>query len=473
MDNTRVCFMSAAQMAEAVRTRKVSPVEIMEAILERIERLNPVVNAYCTLAASEAMAQAKNAETMVVQGRELGPLHGVPVSVKDLIFTSGIRTTAGSRIYENFIPQQDAIAVERLKKAGAIVVGKTNTSEFGWVAITDNPLFGATRNPWNLGLTPGGSSGGAAASVALQMGPLAIGSDGGGSIRIPSSFCGVFGFKPSFGLVPQYPGFPGWEGLGHTGPITRTVEDAALVMKVIAGWDSRDPFSLPQSGLEYSSSPGQDLKGLRVAWSKDLGYATVDPRVLKVTAAAAMVFADLGCKVEEVSPKASSPKKAFSTVVGARLAAVLEDKIEGQTGQIDPALASFLRRNMSKSATEYIKACLEHLEYSHRIQAFFEGYDLLLTPTVAVPPFELGSFGPKEIAGKTVSPLGWMAFTYPFNITGQPAASVPCGWTDDGLPVGLQIVGRRFEDVTVFSAAAAFESALPWADKYPPHTEAL
>ena len=468
MDNLEICCMSVVQMADAIKTKRLSPVEIMDAVLHRIERLNPKVNAYCTLVAESAKKQANEAETIVMSGEKLGPLHGVPISIKDLIFTKGIRTTGGSKIYENFIPQQDAIVVERLKAAGAIVIGKTNTPEFGWVAITDNPLFGITHNPWNLELTPGGSSGGAAASVALCMGPLAIGSDGGGSVRIPSSFCGVFGFKPSFGRVPQYPGFSGWETLSHTGPITRTVEDAALAMEVIAGRDDRDRFSLPDRGLCYLPFPNGNLKGLKIAWSKDLGYAHIDPRVLEITEAAVKTFATLGSSVEAASPEVGNPEKTLSTLVAARLAAILQDKMKDWGNQIDPALARFIERNKDKSATEYIKACFEQGEYWHRIWPFFKKYDLLLTPTVAVPPFELGSFGPREIAGSKVSPLSWMAFTYPFNLTGQPAASVPCGWTDDGLPIGLQIIGRRFDDVTVLRAAAAFEQVSPWADKRPP-----
>ncbi len=468
MDNLEICCMPVVQMADAIKTKKLSPVEIMDAVLNRIEQLNPKVNAYCTLLAESAKKQANEAETMVMTGKKLGPLHGVPISIKDLIFTKGIRTTGGSKIYENFIPQQDAIVVERLKAAGAIVIGKTNTPEFGWVAIADNPLFGVTRNPWNLELTPGGSSGGAAVSVALCMGSLAIGSDGGGSIRIPSSFCGLFGFKPSFGRVPQYPGFPGWETLSHIGPITRTVKDAALAMEIIAGRDDRDRFSLPDTGLRYLPFLGGDLKGLRIAWSKDLGYAPVDPQVLKITEAAVKTFATLGSNVEAASPEVRSPENAFTTLVAISLTAVLQDKMKEWGNQIDPALARFVEWNKDKSATEYTKACFEQMEFWHGIWPFFKKYDLLLTPTVAVPPFELGSFGPREIAGNKVSPLSWMAFTYPFNLTGQPAASVPCGWTDDGLPIGLQIVGRRFDDVTVLRAAAAFEQASPWSNRRPP-----
>lgn len=468
MDSAEICNMSVFEMVSAIKTRRLSPVEIMDAVLSRIERLNPIVNSYCTLVAESARQQAVQAEMAVTRGERLGPLHGVPVSIKDLIFTRGIRTTGGSRLYENFIPQEDAVVVERLKAAGAIVVGKTNTAEFGWVAITDNKLFGATRNPWNLERTPGGSSGGAAAAVALGMCPLAIGSDMGGSIRIPSSFCGTFGFKPSFGRVPQYPDFPGCETISHIGPITRTVRDAALVMEVIAGRDDRDYFSLPDVGLRYLPFMGGDLKGLRVAWSRDMGCAVVDPQVLKITEAAVKVFPTLGCSLEAVVPVGKSLEKAFSTYVGVRLATVLQDKMTEGRDRIDSALVRFVEQNKNKPATEYVTAWFELLEYWGSIRPIFEKYDLLLTPTVAVPPFEIGSYGPREIDGRKVSPLGWMPFTYPFNITGQPAASVPCGWTEAGLPVGLQIIGRRFDDATVLRAAAVFEQALPWAGRRPP-----
>ncbi len=468
MDNLEICRMSVVQMAEAIKTKRLSPVEIMEAVLYRIEQLNPKVNAYCTLVAETARRQASEAEAKVMRGEQLGPLHGVPVSIKDLIFTKDIRTTGGSKIYQAFVPQQDAIVVERLKAAGAIVIGKTNTCEFGWAGTTDNPLFGATRNPWNLELTPGGSSGGAAASVALCMGSLAIGNDAAGSVRIPSSYCGVFGFKPSFGRVPQYPEFPGWEGLCHTGPITRTVEEAALAMEVIAGRDERDRLSLPDTDLHYLPLPDAALKGLRVAWSEDLGYATVDPQVLKVTGTAVKTFTTLGATVEADNPQAGSPEEAYYTVAVAKISAVLQDKMEEWGDQLTPALARVVERYKHQPATEYIKAYLELSKYWDGIQPFFDKYDLLLTPTVTAPPFALGSFGIREIAGKKLPPLSWLAFTYPFNITGQPAASVPCGWTDDGLPIGLQIVGRRFDDTTVLRAAAAFEQASPWIDRLPP-----
>ena len=468
MDNRGICRMSAWETREAIAAGELSPVEAVDAVLDRIERLNPSVNAYCTVVAESARREAQQAEAGVLRKDELGPLHGVPVSIKDLVYTRGIRTTGGSRLFEDFVPERDSVVVERLKKAGAIVIGKTNTPEFGWVAVTDNTLFGPTRNPWDVGRTPGGSSGGAACAVALGMAPLAIGSDGGGSIRIPSSFCGVFGLKPSYGRVPAAPGFPSlWEGLSVTGPITRTVRDAALMMEVIAGRDDRDYSSLPDTDLGYVSSLEGDLKGLRVAWSPDLGYAVADEQVLRATEAAARVFANLGCTVETAAPDAGDPQESFSAQVAASVAAFPGARMEDSPDLIDPALARFIERSREVPARDYIKARMANIEFAIKVWAFFEEYDLLLTPVVAVPPFEIGSYGPREIGGKRVGPLAWMPFTYPFNVTGQPAASVPCGWTDDGLPIGLQIVGRRFEDGTVLRAAAAFERAAPWADRYP------
>jgi len=467
MDDLEICYLSVVDMAEAVKTRKLSPVEIMDAILSRIERLNPKVNAYCTLIAESARKQAVEAEAAVMRGEDLGALHGIPVSIKDLIFTKGIRTTGGSMIYEDFVPDRDEIVVERLKAAGAIVIGKTNTPEFGFKGVTDNRLFGATANPWNLGYTSGGSSGGAAASVAAGMGPLAIGTDGGGSIRIPSCFCGVFGLKPSYGRVPKYPGFPGWETLSHNGPITRTISDAALALDVIAGRDDRDRNSLPDTGLSYLSNLDNDLKGLKIAWSPDLGYAAVDPQVLAITAAAAGNFASLGSVLETASPAIGSPGVIFSTIWGVSYATIWQDKLAEWRDKMDPGLVAMIERGKDRMAVEYGQACIDRVAFWDKMRVFFEEYDLLLTPTLAVPPFKIGGSAPDSIAGAR-GPVDWITFTYPFNLTGQPAASVPCGWTEEGLPVGLQIVGRRFDDATVLRAAAAFERISPWSDKRPP-----
>ena len=471
MDNLEICRMTAMQLRKAIKTRKLSPVEVVDAVLERINRINPIINAYCTLVTESARAEAKKAERKVMKGEVLGPLHGVPVSIKDLAFTKGIRTTGGSKMYENFVPDQDAVFVERLKAAGAIILGKTNTPEFGWIAVTTNPVFGVSRNPWNTEYTTGGSSGGAAAAVAACLGPIAQGSDGGGSIRIPSSFCGVYGLKPSFGRVPTSPGFPSlWEGLSVSGPITRTVADAALMLEVMSGYDERDFYSIPLKAPRYLSAVRGEpnLKGMKIAWTVDMGYAIVDKQVARTIEAAAKVFEKLGCLVEEAHPDAGDPQAAFSTQVASAVAAQLYDELPEWGKQFDPGLALYVERSKDILARDYVKARMKHLEYWAKIRVFFDKYDLLLAPVLAVPPFSVGTYSPAEINGQKVSAIAWMPFTYPFNVTGQPAASIPCGFTKDGLPLGLQIIGRKYDEVSVLKASAAFEKVKPWADKYPP-----
>ena len=462
-----LCWLPATELARLIRLKKISPVEVTEAVLSRIERVNPRLNAFCTLTAELARRGAKEAEIAVMKNEPLPSLHGVPVSIKDLIFTRGVRTTGGSRIYEDFVPADDAVAVERLKAAGAILLGKTNTPEFGHKAVTENPLFGTTRNPWNPDRTPGGSSGGAAAAVAAGLGPLALGTDGGGSIRIPAAFSGIYGFKPSFGRVPQPPGFPGWPTLSHTGPLTRTVRDAALMLDVVAGPDERDRDSLPPESGSYLGACDEAVKGLSVAWSPDLGYAVVDPEVARISEDAAAVFETLGCHVELVNPGWESAEEIFGTLVAAETYADLADRLGVWRDRMDPTLVRFLERGAGIATVDYIRATRRRAAYWQEVQAFLARFDLLLTPTVAVPPFGIGIVWPREIAGQRVSPLGWMPFTYPFNLTGQPAASVPAGFTSEGLPVGLQIVGRRFADRTVLAASHAFEAARPWVSVRP------
>src|SRR5712692_8839343 len=292
----------ALELAALIRSKQVSPVELTEAVLARIDALNPRLNAFCLVAHDVARRGAREAEIAVMKGEPLGKVHGVPLSIKDVIFTRGLRTTGGSRLFAEAVPEEDAIAVARLRAAGGVVLGKTTTSEFGHKALTESLLFGVTRNPWNLELTPGGSSGGAAAAVASGLGPIALGTDGGGSIRIPAAFCGVYGFKPSWGRVPQYPSFPGWEHLSVVGPVTRSVRDAGLVLDVIAGEDDRDRHSLPREAGSYVGACDDDIKGLHVAWTPDLGYATVDPAVQALCENAAAEFESLGCHVEVVNP---------------------------------------------------------------------------------------------------------------------------------------------------------------------------
>jgi len=357
--------------------------------------------------------------------------------------------------------------VERLKAAGAIMIGKTNTPTFGWIGATHNLLFGATRNPWNLERTPGGSSGGASAAIAAGLGPLAIGTDGGGSIRIPSSFAGIFGLKPSFGRIPTYPPSAAWS-LSHVGPMTRTVKDAALMMNVCAGPDERDVYSLPAAPVDYVRALKGSLRGLRVAYSDSLGYAKIlDPEVRAATAQAARVFREFGCRVEEVNPGWPSPFEAWRPIFAGGIAARLAPYL-GERDKIDAGLLRIIDETLKASPTVYVQAWFDRLAWWQHPRQFFAKYDLLLTPTLACPAFKVGLDNATEIAGKPVPEWAWTPFTYPFNLTGQPASSVPCGFTASGLPIGLQLVGRRFDDVTVLRASAAFEAARPWAHKRPP-----
>src|SRR5262245_2963253 len=462
--NSALCWMSATELAGLIRKKKISPVEVIDAVLTRIEKVNPAINAFVTLTGDEARRQAKAAERAVSRrSATLGPLHGVPFSVKDLVITKGVRTTFGTPIYRDNVPAEDAPMVARLNAAGGIMLGKTNTPTSGWIGATHNLLFGVTRNPWNLERTPGGSSGGASAAAAAGFGPLHVGSDGGGSIRIPASCAGIFGHKPSYGRIPTYPVSGAWS-LSHIGPMTRTVADAALVMNVCAGPDERDQYSLPAERVDYVKALGGGLKGLRVAWTDDLGFAeVVDPEVAAVCARAAKVFGRLGCRVDTVKPAWPSPKDSWEQIfcggIAARMAPYLDRRDE-----IDPGLFTIIERSLKNSPTRYVQAWFDRLAWWQHPRALFETYDLLLTPTIACPPFKVGIDNPTEIAGRAVTPYAWIPFTFPFNLTGQPAASVPAGFTKDGLPVGLQIVGRRFDDAGVLRAAAAFERAQPWID---------
>jgi len=462
-------WLPALELAALIRARKVSPVEVVDAALARIERHNPALNAYCTVTAEEARDAAQAAEVSVMTGEELGALHGVPVSIKDLVFTRRVLTTGGSRLFADHVPEEDAVSVERLKGAGAIILGKTNTPEFGHKGVTDNPLFGITRNPWSPSLTPGGSSGGAAVAAATGMGPLALGTDGGGSIRIPAAFCGIYGLKPSFGRVPQAPGFPGWQSFSVTGPMTRTVRDAALMLDVLAGPDDRDRWSLPaDAGSSFLAACENGLEGLSVGWSADLGYARVDAEVAELCAEAAEQFESLGCHVEVVSPGWDDPEEIFRTIGMAETHAAWGERLDDAAEQLDRSFVAVLKHGRTVTIDQYLAAARRRHELWTEVQRFLARFDLLITPTVAVPPFPVARPAVKEINGEPVSPLGWIPFCFPFNLTGQPAATVPVGFTAAGLPVGLQIVGRRFAERAVLAASAAFEAAHPWAARRPP-----
>lgn len=469
MSTDDIAFMSATTMAAAIRARKLSPVEVTQTILERIERLNPRLNAYLTVDGEGAMQAARRAEEAVSKGGEIGPLHGVPVSVKDLVCVKGLRTTFGSLLYRDNVPDHDAGAVERLRAAGAIILGKTNTPEFGLMGTTENRLGEPCRNPWNLERTCGGSSGGAASAVAAGLGPLAVGTDGGGSVRIPSAFCGLFGLKPTFGRVPHHSDFGGWGTLSVTGPIARTVADAALMLDVMAGAHPEDAYSVAAPRRPFRRAMKGALKGLRAAWSADMGYAAVDPEVRRMAEAAARRFADFGCVLEEDHPGIEDPISGrFYVDLAATFTAA---ELEGLTAEQEALLADYAItfRDYGRRVTgvQVVQANWSRWGLWARMRDFFRRYDLLLTPTLAVPAFPIGQ-EPEVIDGRRVLPFGWSPFTTPLNLSGQPGASVPCGWTAGGLPVGLQIIGRPFDEATVLRAAAAFETAQPWAHRHPP-----
>ena len=463
-------FMPATEMIAAIKKKTLSPREIVEALLGRVEKINPKVNAYCTVVPEMALEAAKKAEAEIRQGGKLGPLHGIPVSIKDLTLTAGIRTTFGSKIFEHHVPTEDALIVQRLKAAGAIVIGKTNTPEFGAGANTYNAVFGATRNPWKLSHTCGGSSGGAAVALACGLGPLATGSDLGGSLRIPASFCGVVGFRTSAGRVPIYPSFMGWDTLAVEGPMARTVGDTALMLSVIAGADDRSPISLPGDGREFLAAVEHpNIRGFKVAWSPDLKVSPVDREIEAVAGAAAKRFAELGCTVEQAEPDFSRVREIIHVTRALRMVTLHAEKLEKWRDQMNSNLVWNIEKGFPLTAQQVGMAEKERTALYHRVRQFFERYDLLLTPTVAVPPFPVEMPYPQEINGKLINNYQeWLYLTYAITVTGLPAISVPCGWTAEGLPVGLQIVGRRLGEATVLRAAAAFEAIAPWQDKRPP-----
>jgi aspartyl-tRNA(Asn)/glutamyl-tRNA(Gln) amidotransferase subunit A len=470
-----ICRSDAVSIARRVQRRELSPTEVIAAVLAQLERLNPTLNAFCTPTPELARAAAERMEARIMAGEDVGPLAGVPIAIKDLVLTRGIRTVSGCWAYVDFVPEEDDIVVERLQRAGAIILGKTNVSELGYSGLGGNPVFGETRNPWHLDRTSGGSSAGSAAAVAAGIGPFAIGSDGGGSIRIPASFCGLYGFKASFGRVPLYPGcrderFPGvssWESIEHIGPLSRTVADSALLLSVIAGPDDRDRHSIPSADLAWTT-PGGDIAGLRVAYSPDWGYAAVDPEVRAIVDRAVDVFArDLGCAVELANPGFDDPGPAFWTIVALESDLVGMRALADRLGErMTPSLREFLDRRWT--AEEFTEAVKARKALTNVMWKFMRHFDLLLTPTLAVPAFAVGAPGPRRIAGRAVGPADWTPFTAPLNLTGQPAATVPAGWTSEGLPVGMQIIGRHLADATVLRASAAFEAAAPWSTRWPP-----
>ena len=454
-----LCSLSATDLLRLYRARKASPVEATRSVLARIDKLNPKLNCYCLVDAKSALATAKESEARWKKGAPQGLLDGVPVSIKDLLLTRGWPTLRGSRTVNPKGPwNDDAPAVARLREHGAVLVGKTTTPEFGWKGVTDNPLTGITRNPWNPKLTPGGSSGGSTAAVAAGMGPLTVGTDGGGSIRIPCAFTGLFGLKPSFGRVPAWPLSP-FGTVAHVGPITRTVADAALMLNVLSLPDPRDWFALPHDSRDYRVGLDDGVKGLRIAYSANLGYAEVEPEIAALVKKAVKQFADLGAQVDEVDPGFENAGPMFTTHWFAGAASLLRTMSADQVKLIDPGLRDVARQGAKIRTLDYLAAVQQRGQLGVLMNRFHEKYDLLVTPTLPLAAFEAG----KEVAAvvKEKRWTDWTPFSYPFNLTQQPAASVPCGLTKKGLPVGLHIVGPRYADALVLRAARAYEAVHP------------
>jgi len=448
---------TAVGLVAAYRARTLSPVEAVDAVLARIARLNPQLNAFCLVDAEGARRAARESEARWAKGAPIGVLDGVPATVKDILLTRGWPTLRGSRTVAPDQPwEEDAPTVARLREAGAILLGKTTTPEFGWKALGDSPLTGVTRNPWNPDHTPGGSSAGAAAGVAAGLGPLALGTDGGGSIRIPASFSGIFGLKPSFGRVPAYPVSP-FGLVAHVGPMARTAADAALMMQVIAQPDDRDPYALPPDPVDYAAALAGGLRGLRIGYSPRLGHATVEPEVAAAVEAAARRLAELGAIVEPAEPGFDSPRDAFWTLWTTGAAKVVSALSDAQRALVDPGLRAAAEGGRVRSALDWLAADAARAALGQTMARFFRRHDLLMTPSVAVP-------APRALRDDPAHDLDWIAwtpFSYPFNMTRHPAASVPCGLTRAGLPVGFQLVGRPYADATVLRAAHAYQEAAP------------
>ena len=472
MVDEELAFAPATELLELISTKQVSPVELTELYFRRIDRLDSKLNAYLLLTRDEAMESAKAAEEAVLRGDELGALHGLPVSIKDTQMTRGVRTTIGSLVYKDRIPERDAAVVERVLGAGAIMLGKTNVPEFGLVGTCENRLGDDGRNPWNTERTPGGSSGGAAAAMAACLCTLATGGDGGGSVRIPAGFCGLYGIKPTQGRVSAYTGLKGDPMpniFSQSGPLSRTVRDAALLLQVMAGHDRRDPTSLRETPPDFVAAVDRDIKGLRTAWSPDFGFADVYSEVLDVTSKAAKVFEELGCHVEDSDLVLDPPYDIFMPLQAADSYATLGGYLETDRDRLTDFVIFFLEMGAKVTAAEYAGALGQVDVLKARMTDLFEEYDLLLTPTTCFPAFPNETF-PGSIRGDSAYPEQYWngAFTLPINAIGHAAATVPAGFSSDGLPIGLHIVGRQGDEETVIAASAAFERARPWIQHRPP-----
>jgi aspartyl-tRNA(Asn)/glutamyl-tRNA(Gln) amidotransferase subunit A len=452
-------MLSASEMVARFQDRSLSPVEAAEAAFARIERLNPTLNAYCFLDREGALAAARQSEARWGKGAPLGPVDGVPTSVKDLVLAKGWPTRRGSKTTTSDPAPEDAPSVARLRESGAVLLGKTTTPEFGWKGVTDSPLTGITRNPWDPSRTPGGSSGGASAAAAAGMGALHIGTDGGGSIRIPASFAGIFGIKASFGRVPAWPPSP-FASVSHLGPMTRTVSDAALMLSVLTRPDHRDWYALPPDPRNWLEGLEDGIRSLTVAYTPTLSQAPVDPEVAVAVAAAARRFEELGARVEEEAPPLTDSQSIFAAHWFPAAAVLIDSIPVAKRSLLDPGLAAIGEQGARMPLLDHLKAVRAREAMGMAMAEFHRRFDLLLLPTMPTPAFEAGQETPVDSANRRW--VDWTPFTYPFNLTRQPAATVPCGFTKSGLPIGFQIVGRLYDDATVLRAARAFERLQPF-----------
>jgi amidase len=455
-----ITALSAVELARLIRAKQLSSRDVVGAYLAQIDRLNPRVNAIVTLVADRAMERAAAADEALARGAAVGPLHGLPIAHKDLQPTRGIRTTFGSPIYKDFVPDEDSLLVERVRAAGAIAVGKTNTPEFGAGSQTFNPVFGATLNPYDLTKTCGGSSGGAAVALACNMLPLADGSDMGGSLRNPASFCNVVGLRTSPGRVPIWPAAAAWSPLSVDGPMGRSVEDVALLLSAIAGPDGRSPIALADPGSAFSAPLDRDFKGVRIAWWRDLGGLPVDPRVRHVVNEQRRVFESLGCIVEDAEPRFAGFDAVFKTLRAMAFLTGVAERVRGRHGQVKETILWELERGERLTPQEIARTELIRSELYHRMRRFMEKYEFFVLPVAQVPPFDASQPYVTEVDGVAMETyIDWMKSCYYISVVGNPAISVPAGFTPEGLPVGLQIIGRHRDDWGLLQIARAFEQA--------------
>ncbi|MCP4421544.1 MAG: amidase [Chloroflexi bacterium] len=470
-----ICFLQAAELVQRMKRKELSATEVMAAHLVQIERVNPAVNAIVTLLPEQAMAAAKAADDALVRGEEVGALHGLPIAHKDLVDTKGIRTTYGSPLFANHVPEQDALIVERLRQAGGIMIGKTNTPEFGAGSQTFNPVFGATHNPYDLSKTCGGSSGGAAVALASGLIPIADGSDMGGSLRNPASFCNVVGLRPSPGRVPSYPKQMGWFSLGVEGPMARTVADVALLLSAMAGFDSRSPISISESGKRFAKRLDRDFRGVNIGWSEDFGGLPVDGRVTAVINSQRPTFEALGCTVTETEPDFTDAFDIFKTLRAWAFAIKFAPLLQEHREQLKETIIWNSEAGMELTAVQLGEAETKRTALYHRVRQFMETHEFMIFPVSQVPPFALSQEYITEINGTPMETyIDWMQSCCIISTLGLPAISVPCGFTAEGLPIGVQIVGRHQDDFGVLQLAYAFEQATQFGKQRPsrlPHPE--